>query len=471
MAVLADLAREVATRRADEDLLARAAAAARDLLGAEAVEVSAPTPSGEVRRVRCGPATPGGEPTLRVPIPEEGDAGGEVVAFGVPPTEGAADALAVLAGLLGAALACERTAGRLRDSEARARAVLDTTVDGVITIDAHGRIVAFNAAAERIFGYTAEEIQGRNVSLLMPEPYHTEHDGYLQAYHETGRRRIIGIGREVTGRRKDGSTFPMDLAVSEVPALPGEPVRFTGIVRDISERRRLEQEVLRISDEERRRIGQDLHDGLGQQLTGIGLIVRSLARHLRREGHRLAETAEEVTALLSEADQTARRLARGLVPVELGETGLPSALARLADRAERFFGVTCTFESYVEDAALFENPEVATHLYRIAQEAVSNAARHGHARHVRIVLAAGPQRLRLRIQDDGHGLPEEPPRRDGTAPRGMGIPIMHYRARIIGGSLDLRPGPDGGTVVTCTIPPSSDTVPLRTRSAIARVPA
>jgi PAS domain S-box-containing protein len=123
-----------------------------------------------------------------------------------------------------------------RPTEARiARAVIQTTVDGVITIDARGRIESFNPAAERIFGYRAGEVVGQNVRVLMPEPYRAEHDGYLHSYHRTGRRQIIGAGREVVGRRKDGSTFPMDLAVSEVDL--GERRIFTGLVRDISERR------------------------------------------------------------------------------------------------------------------------------------------------------------------------------------------------------------------------------------------
>ena len=178
---------------------------------------------------------------------------------------------------------------------------------------------------------------GKNVRVLMPEPYHEEHDGYLHAYHQTGRRRIIGIGREVTGRRKDGSTFPLDLAVSEVK-LEGRTI-FTGIVRDISERRRLELEVLRIADEERRRIGQDLHDGLGQQLTGIGLLARGLARQLEVAGSPAAEDAREIMQFIKEADEYARGLARGLVPVELEANGLAAALARLASNAERLFSV------------------------------------------------------------------------------------------------------------------------------------
>jgi len=360
----------------------------------------------------------------------------------------------------------EPTERSLLESEALARAILKTTVDGIITIDKEGCIETFNPAAERIFGYAAAEIIGNNVRVLMPEPYHEEHDGYLQAYHNTGRRRIIGIGREVTGLRKDGSTFPMDLAVSKVD-LEGRTV-FAGIVRDISERRRLELEVLRIADEERRRIGQDLHDGLGQQLTGIGLLSRGLARQLEAAGSPVAEDAREITDFIKEADEYARGLARGLVPVELETNGLAAALTRLAATAERLFGITCTSDIVGTDAGVAAAPH-PTHLFRIAQEAVSNAVRHGRAGRVDITLSVGKEKVRLRVHDNGVGFPDtihsggaDKPASEAhstlSAParpddhRGMGVRIMHYRARIAGGTLDIRPAVDQGTIVSCTIP-------------------
>jgi two-component system CheB/CheR fusion protein len=129
----------------------------------------------------------------------------------------------------------------LRESEGRLRAIVETAVDGIITIDAWGKITSFNPAAVRLFGYTPEEVFGRNVKLLMPAPYHREHDTYLHNYLTTGSRKVIGVGREVVGLRKDGSTFPMDLAVSET--FLGERRIFTGIVRDISERNRALKEL------------------------------------------------------------------------------------------------------------------------------------------------------------------------------------------------------------------------------------
>ncbi|NNF59179.1 MAG: PAS domain S-box protein [Rhodothermaceae bacterium] len=386
--------------------------------------------------------------------------------------------LGAVAAVLAGALERFQTEQALRESEARARAVLETTVDGVITIDARGVIESFNPAAEQIFGYAAREVIGRNVHVLMPEPYHSEHDGYVQAYHETGRRKIIGIGREVVGRRKDGSTFPLDLAVSEVH-LPGRTI-FTGFVRDISERRRLEQEVLRIAEEERRRIGQDLHDGLGQMLTGTALIARGVARKVERGETPTVEEAEEVVGLIKEADSYARSLARGLAPVELEANGLAAALNRLAANTQHFFAIRCTVETVGGSEA--DLPESAPHhLFRIAQEAVSNAVRHGHAERVSITLAHGREQLRLRIQDDGLGFPgtlrtgglEAPEKLPSptaeTRPRnasvrvpartpmpddnrGMGVRIMHYRARVLGGRLEIRPGGERGTLVTCTVP-------------------
>ena len=124
----------------------------------------------------------------------------------------------------------------LHEAEQRLRAILETAVEGIITINERGIIESVNPAAERIFGYPASEIIGSNVNVLMPAPYREEHDGYLESYVRTGHARIIGIGREVKGQRKDGTTFPMDLSVSEV-LLPGRRI-FTGFVRDITERKR-----------------------------------------------------------------------------------------------------------------------------------------------------------------------------------------------------------------------------------------
>jgi PAS domain S-box-containing protein len=129
----------------------------------------------------------------------------------------------------------------LGDAEQRMRSILEHVVDGIISCDERGTITTFNPAAERLFGCGAAEAIGRNVRMLMPDPYQREHDGYLQSYVRTGRARIIGIGREVVGRRKDGSTFPMELAISEF-SLRGRR-HFTGIVRDITERKRLEHEL------------------------------------------------------------------------------------------------------------------------------------------------------------------------------------------------------------------------------------
>lgn len=141
---------------------------------------------------------------------------------------------------------------QLQESASRMRAILDTTVDAIITIDEHGLIESFNPAAERLFGYTAAQVRGRNVKMLMPAPYREAHDGYLAHYRGTGERKIIGIGREVTGQRQDGTTFPMDLAVSEVQ-FNGERV-FTGVVRDITERKRAEEALRQAHDDLERRV-------------------------------------------------------------------------------------------------------------------------------------------------------------------------------------------------------------------------
>lgn len=331
---------------------------------------------------------------------------------------------------------------KLRESEARARSVLRTTVDAIITIDDRGSVRTFNKAAEDLFQYNSSEVIGQNVKMLMPQPYRSEHDGYIQNYHQTGERKIIGIGREVTGKRKDGSTFPMYLAVSEVN-VNGQRL-YTGILRDVSEQRRLEQEVLRVSEHERFRIGQDLHDGLGQMLTGITLITKNIAASLKDEEHPLADDVLEITDLLKEADEYARGLSRNLIPVELDSSGLVAALQRLAKNAERLFNIECKLKNTLN--IQFDDPTSLTHLFRIVQEATSNAVKHGNASKVQIDMEHNETQLLVKIEDNGTGFSP-----DWDQHKGLGVRIMKFRSRLIGANLDISRSNLGGAAIIVTL--------------------
>ncbi len=315
-------------------------------------------------------------------------------------------------------------------------------VDSVITIDERGMIDSFNPAAERLFGYSATDVLGRNINVLMPDPYRSEHDEYLHSYLRTGMAKIIGIGREVVGKRKNGSTFPMDLAVSEV--LIGQRRLFTGIVRDLTDRKRLERQILEISDREQRRIGQDLHDGLGQQLAGIGFLSKSLELRLTKKTVAESADARQIARLVSEAIAQARGMAHGLHPVDLSATGLMSALRELALTVENTFRIACTFKC--EEPVLLSDEAVGTHLYRITQEAVNNAIKHGKAKHIRIVLIRAGDTITVSVRDDGIGFPEVLPEK-----KGMGLQTMRYRAALIGATLSVLRLPTGGTRVDCAL--------------------
>lgn len=634
----------------------------------------------------------------------------------------------------------------LRDSEERLRAILNTAVEGIITIDERGVIESVNPAAEKMFGYSRDEVIGQNVKMLMPSPYREQHDGYLENYHRTGHAKIIGIGREVLGQRKDGTVFALDLSVSEVrladrriytgfihdvsqwkateemlsqriaqqevvaqfgqyalresslqavfehamvvvahtlnaelckvlEILPdgkelilragvgwqngivgkakvsagsesqagytlsskapvivrdlraetrftgptllrahgvisgmsviisererpfgvlgvhttrqrdftnddvhflqsianvlasaiegdraqrelreseqrfalaveasnagiwdwdlaadcvyysplwkrqlgfaenevsdsheewssrlhpddrervlsevaaylreprgafetefrmrckdgswrwirsragaqldehGRPRRLIGWHVDVTDQKRLEQEVSEISSREQQRIGQDLHDDLCQVLAGVALMCGVLKDDLDAEKNPLGEKAARIGELVTSAIDRTRMLARGLSPVALeGSGGLIAALQELADMAERLFHIECRFQ--YDRSVCVKNNSAATHLYRIAQEALSNAVRHGKAAHVSISLeknADGDGVCRLLVSDDGIGFSAQP-----QLTTGMGLRIMQYRASMIGGSVEVRPKRDEtGTEVACVFP-------------------
>jgi PAS domain S-box-containing protein len=330
----------------------------------------------------------------------------------------------------------------LRESEELLRAVVDTAADAIITIDHHGNIQSFNRAAERMFGYTLQEVRGRNVKVLMPPPYHDEHECYIARYLRTGEAGIIGVGREVLGRRKDGSTFPADLAVSEVH---GTHERlFTGIIRDISERKELQKRILEVAAEEQRRIGHDLHDDVGQELTGLGLFAATARTALQRGA--LPQAQEMTDKLVEGVKRTlgkVRALSRGLNPVEVDSEGLMSALTELAARTSEAGGVTCTFSC--PQPLRFGDNAVATHLFRIAQEATSNAVKHGRAAHVDIALIEEGGVVSLSVRDDGTGIDL------AGRSEGLGLRIMRYRADLIHAKFIIESPAKGGTVVSCTL--------------------
>lgn len=211
---------------------------------------------------------------------------------------------------------------------------------------------------------------------------------------------------------------------------------------------RLEREIIEISEREQRRIGRDLHDGLCQYFAAIGCGVASLRSDLlQRDLPDEAAEAAELAELLNDGVVQARELARGLVPVHMhmGGAGFAAALEELASSVARLHNIECVFES--EGEAGLGGPSAATHLYRIAQEAINNATRHGRAQRIRIVLRGSGDSATLRILDNGLGMA-------GTsfAGEGLGLNIMSYRARLIGGNLAISQPPEGGTVITCVFP-------------------
>jgi PAS domain S-box-containing protein len=225
-------------------------------------------------------------------------------------------------------------------SEERLRAILDTAMDAIITIDHHGIIQSVNAATSKMFGYTVDEMVGQNASMLMSAPDRVEHDRYLARYLQTGEKHVIGITREVEARRKDGSVFPTDLAVSEIKHLK----LFTGIHRDLTERKQLERDVVETASLEQRRIGQDLHDTLAQELTALNMLAKDLADTVQKDPAKAGKLVDQISQGLQRSRHELRAVLRGLLPVAVDTDGLMAALADLADRTRQEGKLTCTFD-------------------------------------------------------------------------------------------------------------------------------
>lgn len=505
------------------------------------------------------------------------------------------------------ALQNSRALESLETSEERLRSVTQSANDGIISTDSSGAIVYWNETAGRMFGYSADEIIGKPLTVIIPKRLRNAHREGLDRVLATGESRIIGKTVEVLGLRRDGSEIPVELSLAawstkegtfftgilrditrrkqaeealreardelelrvkertadlvaanrqlqreiaerkraegelreahqllqtifdhthlmvafldpqfnfirvnrayaqadnrEPPFFPGKnhfdlypnaenqaifrrvvetgephfafakpfeyaehpergvtywdwslvpigdlrgrPVGLVFTLLNVTERIRLERELLEIGTQEQQRIGQELHDELGQELTGLGYLARSLQQRLRNQGLPETETADELARGIQHALGQVHTIVQGLVPLEIGADALVPALQALTATVEERAGVRCRIES---GQPVQVNDNTAIQLYRIAQEAVNNALKHGQPEHITVELKADVSRITLKVHDDGVGI-----RRDADQALGSGLRIMRYRADMIGGTLEVQALESGGTMVACTL--------------------
>jgi PAS domain S-box-containing protein len=325
--------------------------------------------------------------------------------------------------------------------------------DMVFTHDLNGRITSINKTGEQLLQRPRHEILSKRLVEFVVEEQRAAAELWLNQV--VNRAEIPSVEWDfISGT---GQRVRLEIGARMIEQ-EGKQVEVEGIARDITERKRLEKEILEISNREQRRIGHDLHDGVCQLLAGVAYRIDILADQLQEKNMAESSEAERVGSLINEAITQTRGVARGLFPVQLEENGLIWALEDLAANASNIFQIKCDL-SCEKPFPTVEN-DVALHLYYIVQEAVLNAAKHGNATQINITLACKGDRFVLTIQDDGSGF-----ELSGSNYTGMGIRIMRYRARVIGATLDLKSRPGQGTQVTCVFYSASQKIRQETDSA------
>lgn len=330
----------------------------------------------------------------------------------------------------------------LLESEERLQSVTSTAQHAIFTINAEGNISNWNRGAAEMFGYDEAEILGQSVSKIMPDQDHRNFQLRLRSASTKNKKGFLG-SHEMYGLKKDGSEFQLDIAISTWES--NKQVHYTSIVRDMTNKRMLEREIIEISEREQIRIGQNLHDGLGQLLTGIKFMLNLLEKNLSTKNLVEAETAAAIGEHINDAIVQTKTLARELYPVDLETNGIVSALGEFANSVEQTYGIGCTIIS--DEHVLILDHSVATHLYRITQEAVNNAIKHSHCAEIVITLKLKKEKLALTIVDDGIGIKIDP----AQPITGVGMHTMKYRARMIGAQLSFNEARPHGTVVKCNI--------------------
>jgi len=357
-----------------------------------------------------------------------------------------------------------RTAQQLRESEERYRAVAENAIDAIVGIDDNSRIQFVNPATSRIFGFQACELIGQPLTILMPQRLHHNHFNSLQQYLRTGRHNLNWSAAELVGRRKDGEEFPAEVSFGEVTS--GEKHLFIGFIRDITERklaerrlsdsekslRELSLHLLRTQDEERRRLGRELHDSLGQYLAAVKMRLDGLSVNLGLREPALREQLAECSQLTEDSIKEVRTISYLMYPPMLEEMGLKSAIPWYVDGFTQRSGIRTTLEISSGFERLPRDVELA--MFRVLQESLTNVHRHSGSSEARVRLFVKDGGAHLEIQDRGKGLPTgvlEHGSHGGIEHFGVGLRGMSERLQHLGGKLEIL-STDNGTTVVATVP-------------------
>lgn len=327
------------------------------------------------------------------------------------------------------------------------RAIFEASPDGCIVVDPAGMIRLANPRVEELFGWSPEELLGQSVDVLVPEMYREAHAAHRARFVADPHNRPMGVGLDLRGRHKDGTTFPVEISLSPWHTAEGE-LRVICAVRDVTEYRRLRnfsEGALQATEDERQRIARELHDDTAQRLAALILRVRRLAEELSPTGR--ARLLDEIRSEIVDTAEGVKRMARGLRPPEIEELGLALAVAAHVRSLREGAGFEVETDLGVVDPYLSVTAKLA--LYRIIQEALSNARRHSGQTRARVRLFRGDGTVVAEVSDAGRGFLQSRAMESGG---GLGLVGMRERATMVGGRLSIESAPGRGTRVRATVP-------------------
>lgn len=337
---------------------------------------------------------------------------------------------------------------------ARLAGLLDSAMDGIISVDEGQTIVLYNRAAEKIFGWPAAQVKGRPLELLIPERFRAGHGAQVRQFGRTGvsSRRMMGRGgdRMVYGLRANGEEFPIDASISQLDTEEGK--LYTVILRDITDRVRAERELATfaaeaagVREQEKTRIARELHDELAQSLTALKMDTQWLRERLQDDPAAARARLDGMLALLDASVAATRRIAADLRPLVLDDLGLAAAIEWLAQNFTQRTGIPCDLD--VDEALELPEP-YATAVFRIVQESLANVGKHARASRVRLRVAREGDAMVLSVQDDGIGFAPGAPRK----PQSLGLVGLRERAYLLQGEVGIDSAPGQGTRVQARIP-------------------